>query len=913
MVAISKQLSCQKFIYKIHSSRLRKSKWSLTLPIDEARKNEEVIALASSQVLRWIDELNGIEDADEQARAVKSEIREIKHQPNSRDNKRRIRELYGKLDKIQFVPDYMCLIIDRNSDYRRAANGFRINGIKYIRLLGTNGGIKNSTIVFVSERVCPVIRARIENGRNPSTPLVTAKLEAYKALSCSASIPVSMPDGILVVDDAMTEFDTDIMYMTDENTDEPIMELRKNQHIEHDATDGCGMMLPSLAEKWGKDLGLDYMPSAVNTRLSFEKGCVFTFDFVEFGEKVAHNYLVKDAWGNEVDIRNVELVLTTSMLKLWDSYKSLDNYLENCKKNHYTFGITKVAPEQLEKYRNTNYQFLNSFDFSDDDIDELIAPTMQEFNEVLNGDWRKTVLFLLGSGVNANNVSKLNDDYIKALMIDHRMIDDPFVQNNIYRLIRNRIDQAKIGVLKVHANYSIITGDPYLLCQSMFGLEKTGLLKAGEIYNKYWSDEGSDKLLCLRAPMTSHSNIRAVRPVNNDKTEHWYRYIKTCTIFNGWDTATDSLNGADYDGDIIMLTDNPVMLRKHRPLPSLMCVQRRASKCIPTEQDFIKSNIASFGNTIGQTTNWVTSMFDIQSTLDKDSEEYKVIDYRIASGQLYQQNAIDAAKGIIAKPMPRNWHDRYAANKIEDESKRELYMRIVADKKPYFMRYIYPALMRNYKNYIRSSDSNSMIEFGMPVEELKRLDTERMTDRQKEFVKYFDKLIPVSMHDCVANRICRKFEKAFDGYIGKHNSSVEFDYRIMRSGREYGERQYKEIARLYKEYNSKVAEYKAFAAIESLDSSEVKSERSVMDSEFLSECSMICQDDKALCNILLDLCYTRSSSKWFAWNICGEQIIRNLLSKNDNIISYPTLDENGDIEYCGDKFSEQSTKLEVVE
>lgn len=61
---IAKQLTCQKYIYKIHSSRLRKEKWKLTLPIDEARRNDEVISLADSQVLRWIDELNGITDAD---------------------------------------------------------------------------------------------------------------------------------------------------------------------------------------------------------------------------------------------------------------------------------------------------------------------------------------------------------------------------------------------------------------------------------------------------------------------------------------------------------------------------------------------------------------------------------------------------------------------------------------------------------------------------------------------------------------------------------------------------------------------------------------------------------------------------------------------------------------------------------
>ena len=114
---MSKQLSCQKFIYKIHSSRLRKEKWKLSLPISEARKNEEVISLADSQILRWIDELNGVVDGDAVARRIKREIAQIRREPYSVENRRRMRKLYADLDNVQFKPDYMCLIIDKEKDY----------------------------------------------------------------------------------------------------------------------------------------------------------------------------------------------------------------------------------------------------------------------------------------------------------------------------------------------------------------------------------------------------------------------------------------------------------------------------------------------------------------------------------------------------------------------------------------------------------------------------------------------------------------------------------------------------------------------------------------------------------------------------------------------------------------------------
>lgn len=72
-----------------------------------------------------------------------------------------------------------------------------------------------------------------------------------------------------------------------------------------------------------------------------------------------------------------------------------------------------------------------------------------------------------------------------------------------------------------------------------------------------------------------------------------------------------------------------------------MCAQRNAEKVIVTELDLINSNIAGFGDDIGKTTNWITTMFDVIAKFSPDSEEYKTLDYRIKCGQLYQQNAID--------------------------------------------------------------------------------------------------------------------------------------------------------------------------------------------------------------------------------------------------------------------------------
>lgn len=263
--------------------------------------------------------------------------------------------------------------------------------------------------------------------------------------------------------------------------------------------------------------------------------------------------------------------------------------------------------------------------------------------------------------------------------------------------------------------------------------------------------------------------------------------------------------------------------------------------------------------------------------------------------------------------MPRAWHDRHAANKIEDEIERDFYRSIVADKKPYFMRYIYPALMKQYNTYIKNTERNALREFQMTVDELRELPYSELTDRQKDFLRYYDYRMPVGTNDCVMNKICRRFESEFDGYVGKHNAAIKFDYTIMRGNADYSNSQFNAIKKLYEDFNKRLRNYAVFADYERIDECDSFAEMSMMNDEFRRECIIICQNRESLCNIILDLCYTKSSTKRFAWSMCGQDIIHNLLSKNDNTISFPIIDPSGDIEYCGEKFSITSKQIEVSE
>lgn len=114
---MAKQQSCQKFIYKLPSKRIKQAKWNLSLPLATAMKNtNDVVALSDSQILRWICELNDTNDLDQEVSKLREEIAAVRQQPFSVKNRKKIEDLYEKLYSLQYQQDYLCVVMDSNKD-----------------------------------------------------------------------------------------------------------------------------------------------------------------------------------------------------------------------------------------------------------------------------------------------------------------------------------------------------------------------------------------------------------------------------------------------------------------------------------------------------------------------------------------------------------------------------------------------------------------------------------------------------------------------------------------------------------------------------------------------------------------------------------------------------------------------------
>lgn len=362
-----------------------------------------------------------------------------------------------------------------------------------------------------------------------------------------------------------------------------------------------------------------------------------------------------------------------------------------------------------------------------------------------------------------------------------------------------------------------------------------------------------------------------------------------------------------------MTTDNPYIIKGiERNSYPIVCVQGSASKELPTEKGFIKANKNSFGSDIGSITNRGTSMYDMLANFEVGSKEHNELLYRLICIQDYQQNSIDKSKGCLARPMPKEWYE-WKPNKIVEEDSEEIIkekefnQRILADKKPYFFIYNYPTLKKEYRDYFNPNDQVCRVRFGLGLQEL--MFKKYRTEQEEEFVNQFKKDAPVSMANSTMNKIAWIIEEHYmncnlDFHI------EDFDCEKLKSDVEYSKALYNRIAKLKEEFDIIVQESIKKGIQNRNDDFDRGDFLNSRSEEFKEQAFEICNNEEVLCNIIVDMCYKNSNkSKQFAWMICGEQMVENLLNYHDRKISFPTQSEDGDIQYKGLKFKMEEIVL----
>lgn len=303
----------------------------------------------------------------------------------------------------------------------------------------------------------------------------------------------------------------------------------------------------------------------------------------------------------------------------------------------------------------------------------------------------------------------------------------------------------------------------------------------------------------------------------------------------------------------------------------------------------------------------------------KDSEEYKLLSNRVRMGCAAQSRQIDKTKiGEAVKTVGTVWkqYQRYSLDDTEEDRKRkDFYNSILVDKKPYFFRYKYNTLNKEYNEYIRKSKEDCEIRFYKTLDELKEMEInnpDELTEEEKEFLRLFRKYLPVVDSNCVMNRVC-KYIEGIDFHIKQRvKSSQNFDYRILVSenfapNKALYAQICEEIFDTFANWEMRKKSKVPRVAKVSSEDSDTRSTKFDKENEYLllkQRLEQICSNEEALANHLVYLFYVDKPSynKAVLWNIVGKQIYETVKSKTTSFY-FPEKNPNGSLEFLYEKYS----------
>ena len=177
----------------------------------------------------------------------------------------------------------------------------------------------------------------------------------------------------------------------------------------------------------------------------------------------------------------------------------------------------------------------------------------------------------------------------------------------------------------------------------------------------------------------------------------------------------------------------------------------------------VKTDLRGLGTGVGGFSNLATTMYAMIEQFDeeKGTEQRAELRHRIKLLREIVGQEIDRIKGTAAPIVPKEWkHLEKIQPEDTDAERAEKYKHnsMVITKKPYFFRYLYPELNRQFKQYESSYNQMCLSMFGVKLKQL--LAQEDKTEAEKKVLRLYHKYSPLITSNCTMNILCKEFEDA---------------------------------------------------------------------------------------------------------------------------------------------------------
>lgn len=588
-----------------------------------------------------------IKDIAENNFHIQGDIEKYKIKQSDSPMLRQIRKITydtGKFNKYIIFVD--CGGAKNKTDIlkRVVTKGFKLNGIQFDISERSASMTRNAILSFVDSRIIKELDKRITMDIDIGET-VLSKWYRYRGLMLSSCHCVEnwVPKVIVVSDYYTIIKDQNIKYVFDNTTE--FVDKEGNQRtwtqkdiaettrdIEINVFDGAGIHHPAISRKLEELIGSKTPMTSFIVRMPYIKGLSNEVDYETFYAERGVTEIT-DVWGVKHSVApgsEPMMILTESQykgLKYFKedgTYKDWERYWDKFYKYGHCFGVAKwnFSLDEEPVYTRANYQILQDLDLSYEDFAPLAYDSIRWIEKIIDGDKLYTYCFL---GLMADNRTALNN-YGKAILRNPEMLKEYGVRNYLISLIDKYKDDMKCGKLWLKACFKFLVPDIIMMLEHIGGLEVKGRLEADEFYSFNKEGQILGERLIERNPHICRSEHTILKGTTNSVLDKYCGHLVNTCIINGKSLTPQRLNGADTDGDLVLVVDNPNMMKGiHREIPIVIDIEDKitALQEKDTGENKLKVILRGMNSLIGETSNCATAY---HNKMPKSKEQKAVYD-----------------------------------------------------------------------------------------------------------------------------------------------------------------------------------------------------------------------------------------------------------------------------------------------
>ena len=432
-----------------------------------------------------------------------------------------------------------------------------INGqtIRYVRYKRSAGSARLGKCLFIQEKyydemmkwsLCGI---DVTNGK-----LDLAGIESYAALSLSSieSTIKIKPNEILLIEDYESTFTDDVIVCKEKNGQ--LITSEEKTEIVNSIWDGQSLLDSSKFTGQYKNKSMLLLRNRF-----FKSNCLNTNITLYMKERFKEDYntaVIKDMYNNDVRVKNIKLITTPNSikyLKFGDYNYWLDNLID--------FGIVKTdtpSHEENGSMTRLNYQIINTLDLYEKDIEKLLQQEFQYF------DLLKNDLFAIRHYLKIKQAQMYEpdstDDFIYSMLsINNNVSNTEMFAKYKRKIIDSFARRLKECRILVNGTHATIFGNVYEMLTASTG-DFQQILFNNEVYSPMFAQK---QIIMFRNPHITMGNVCIANNVNSDLLKRYFTISNEIVIINSINNnILQRLNGCDYDGDSVIITDNELLINK---------------------------------------------------------------------------------------------------------------------------------------------------------------------------------------------------------------------------------------------------------------------------------------------------------------------------------------------------------------